>query len=136
MRAEIRLTDFSDRQRWIGRILSALPVLFLAVDIVGKLTGFAPYVESTLKLGFPVSTMLGMALAELACVVLYVVPRTSFLGAVLLTGFLGGATAAHVRLADPLFSHVLAPTYVATLAWAGLALRDWRLRNLMLIPAR
>lgn len=71
---------------------------------------------------------------ELICVAIYLVPRTSLLGAILLTGYLGGAIASHVRIGDPLFSHVLFPTYVAALIWGGLYLRDARVRAL--VPVR
>jgi DoxX-like family len=83
-----------------------------------------------------VSVAPGIGTLELACIAVYLVPRTSVLGAILLTGFLGGATATHVRVGDPLFSHVLFPSYVGALIWVGLLLRDPRLRALVALPAR
>ena len=119
---------------WTGRIMSALPALFLFVDSVGKLVKPAPVVESTLQLGYPESVILGLGIVLLTCTVLYVIPHTAVLGAILLTGYLGGAIATHVRVGNPLFSHILFPVYIAVLLWGGLYLRDERLRAL--IPLR
>lgn len=119
---------------WAGWIMSALPALFLLFDSVSKLILPAPVVEGFTRLGYPESLALGIGTLELVCIVVYVIPRTSILGAILLTGFLGGATATHVRIGDPLFSHVLFPIYVGVLIWGGLYLRDDRLRAL--IPRR
>src|SRR5262249_30226068 len=94
---------------WTGRTLSGLPIAFLLIDGVMKLLPPAPVVEGMTGLGYPVSESVGIGIVLLACVALYVIPRTSFLGAVLLTGYLGGAVATHVRVSDPLFSHVLFP---------------------------
>ena len=90
-----------------------------------------PVIDGTLQLGYPRDSVFSMGIILLACVVAYAVPRTSALGALLLTGYLGGAVATHVRVANPLFSHVLFPTYVAALLWGGLILRDARLRTLL-----
>ncbi len=119
---------------WTGRIMSGLPALFLFVDGVGKLVKPAPVVEGTVQLGYPESVLLGLGIVLLACTVLYVIPRTAVLGAILLTGYLGGAIATHVRVGSPLFSHMLFPVYIAVLLWGGLYLRDERLRAL--IPLR
>ena len=122
-------------KRWAGLILTALPVLFLLFDTVIKVMAIGPVVvDSFAELGFPVSLARGIGLLELGCLAVYVVPRTSVLGAVLLTGYLGGAIATHVRIGSPLFTHVLFPVYVALLVWAGLFLREDRLRSL--IPIR
>jgi hypothetical protein len=114
--------------------MSALPVLFLLVDGAMKLIKPAPVVEGTLQLGYPESVIVGLGIVLLACVALYAIPQTSILGAILLTGYLGGAVATHVRVGNPLFSHILFPIYVATLVWGGIYLRDPRLRAL--IPLR
>jgi hypothetical protein len=114
--------------------MSALPALFLFVDGIWKLVKPAPVVEGTVQLGYPESVLLGLGLVLITCTVLYVIPRTAVLGAILLTGYLGGAIATHVRVASPLFSHMLFPVYVAVLIWGGLYLRDERLRAL--IPLR
>jgi hypothetical protein len=116
---------------WAGRTLSAVAVLFLLFDTVIKLLKLAPVAKAFILLGMPLGLALTIGVLELACLVLYVMPRTALLGALLLTGFLGGATALHVRVGDPLLSHVLFPSYVATLLWGGLALRDGRLRALI-----
>lgn len=121
----------SGKRLWAGRILSAVPVLFLLVDSVIKLIGIDPVIESFARLGLPESLPLAIGILELVCVVLYVIPRTSILGAILLTGFLGGAIALHLRVADPLFSRVFFPLYVGALLWGGLFLRDRRLTVLI-----
>ena len=115
---------------WTGRIMSALPALFLVVDAVGKLVKPAPVVEGTVQLGYPESVILGLGIVLLACTVLYVIPRTAILGAILLTGYLGGAVATHVRVGNPLFSHILFPIYLGAFLWLGLWLRDPRVRGL------
>jgi hypothetical protein len=125
--AQVNLT--SRKRLWAGRILSALAVLFLLFDSVIKLMMIAPVVESFARLGYPASISRGIGLLELACIVVHLIPRTAVLGAVLLTGYLGGAVATHVRVGDPLFSHVLFPVYVGVMIWGGLYLRDDRLRN-------
>src|SRR5262245_29586422 len=116
---------------WTGRILSGLGVAFLIFDIVIKFTDTAPVVEAMERLGYPVSMAPVIGLLELSCLVLYLIPRTSVLGALLLTAFLGGATASQVRIGEPLFSHILFPSYVALLLWGGLWLRNDRLRALV-----
>ena len=127
-------TPPSKGRLWTGRIMSGLPALFLLVDGVGKLVKPAPVVEGTVQLGYPESVLLGLGIVLLTCTVLYMIPRTAILGAILLTGYLGGAIATHVRVGSPLFSHTLFPVYVALLIWGGLYLRDDRLRSL--IPLR
>jgi hypothetical protein len=117
-----------------GHIVSAIPVLFLLFDSAIKFTTIEPVLESFRQLGYPVSLALGIGVVELACLVLYVIPRTSVLGAILLTGYLGGAVATHVRVGSPLPTHTLFPIYVAALVWGGLFLREGRLRAL--IPLR
>jgi hypothetical protein len=124
----------SKRSQWTGRILSALSTLFLLMDGVMKLMKPAPVVEATVHLGYPENVIQGLGIVLLVCTILYAIPRTSILGAILLTGYLGGAVAANVRVGNPLFSHILFPVYVALLVWGGLYLRDRRLREL--IPLR
>jgi DoxX-like family len=113
---------------WTGRIMSALAALFMLMDSVMKLMKPAPVLEAFAQLGYPESLAAGLGILQLVCVVIYVVPRTSILGAILLTGYLGGAIATHVRVGSPLFSHTLFPLYIALLIWGGLYLRDHRLR--------
>jgi hypothetical protein len=119
----------------VGVALTAVPVLFLVFDGVLKLSGLPIVSQSMTELGYPVDAALGIGLLEMACLALYLVPRTSVFGAVLLTGYLGGAIATHVRLGNPLLSHVLFPTYVAALLWGGLLLREHRLRALLPLRA-
>lgn len=112
-------------------VLTGLVALFLTFDTVIKIGQFAPAVEGTTALGYPASRVAPIGFIELACLALYLIPRTSVLGALLLTGYLGGAIATHVRVGSPLFSHTLFPIYVALLVWGGLYLRETRLRDLL-----
>jgi len=122
--------NVSKKAVWAGRIISALPVLFLAMDGVMKVVKPAFVVDATVKLGYPESVIVLLGIVLLICVVLYVIPQTAVVGAILLTGYLGGAVATHVRVGDPLFTHVLFPIYFGVLIWLGLYLRDGRLRSL------
>jgi hypothetical protein len=118
----------SRRRLWTGRILSSLAVLFLVFDGVAKLLEVQPVIDATIELGYPRDIAFSLGVILLSCVAAYVIPRTSMLGALLLTAYLGGAVATHVRVENPLFSHVLFPTYIAAMLWGGLMLRDERLR--------
>jgi hypothetical protein len=122
--------SISTALRWAGGIISALAVLFLLVDGVIKTLQLAPAVEASALLGYPERLTLGIGLLELACLAVYVTPRASVLGAIVLTGYLGGAVATHVRVGSEPFS-VVFPIVVGGLLWGGLALRDARLRALM-----
>lgn len=115
----------------IGVVVSALPVLFLTFDAVIKLILVDPVVTSMGELGYPVALARAIGALELICLLLYVVPRTSIAGAILLTGFLGGAIASHVRIESPLFTHTLFGTYVGLMIWGGLLLRHATLRALI-----
>ena len=127
--------DTSARTRWAGRVLTGVAVLFLVFDTTIKLVGVKEAVEGTVQLGWAPHHLPILALIEVACLVLYLVPRTAPLGAVLWTGYLGGAIATHLRLDNPLVTHTLFPIYVAAFIWGGLFLRDARVRAL-LRPAR
>jgi hypothetical protein len=123
----------SKKMLWTGRIMSALPALFLLLDGIMKLIKPAPVVEATVRLGYPESVILGVGIVLIASTLLYLIPRTSILGAILLTGYLGGAVATHVRVGENMFS-VLFPFFFGLLIWGGLYFRDDRLRAL--IPLR
>ena len=112
-------------------VLTALVALFLTFDTVLKVFAMAPAMEATTALGSPAAAVVPIGLVELVCLVLFLVPRTAVLGAILLTGHLGGAIATHVRVGSPLLSHTLFPIYVAALIWGGLYLREPRLRDLL-----
>jgi hypothetical protein len=113
---------------WTGRVLSALPVLAMAASAAMKLSRQPQMLDMfTGKFGYPASSLLPIAILELTCVVLYAIPRTAVLGAVLLTGYLGGAVATHVRVGDPW----VAPIVLGVIIWAGVFLRDERLRALL-----
>ena len=122
------------RRRMTGYILTGLVSFFLTFDVVMKVLRLAPAVQGTTELGYPAGTVLWIGVIELVCLVLYLVPRTSVLGALMLTGYLGGAIATHVRVGSPLASHTLFPIYVALMVWGGLYLREARLRDL--VPLR
>jgi hypothetical protein len=124
----------SKKGLWAGRILSGLVVLFLIPDGIIKFIKPAPVVDAFAHLGLPLSISVTLGIILLLSTVLYAIPATSVLGAILLTGYLGGAVATHLRIGDPLFSHVLFPTYLGLLLWLGLYLREERLRAL--IPLR
>jgi hypothetical protein len=111
-----------------GRILSGIAVLFLLLDGVAKLLQVQPVIDGTLQLGYPRDIVFSLGVILLSCLLAYIVPQTSVLGALLLTGYLGGAVATHARLEHPLFSHTLFPIYVGLFIWGGLVLRDERLR--------
>ena len=106
-------------------------MLFLALDAAMKIAGAQAVAEGSARIGWPNEVNGGLGVLLLAIVVLYVVPRTAPLGAVLLTGYLGGAVAVHLRIGEPLLSHTLFPVYVGAMAWAGLFLRDARVRALV-----
>jgi hypothetical protein len=119
------------RARWAGRIVSGLPVTFLIFDGVIKLMKIGPVTEAMAQLGYPDHLSRGIGLLELGCLALYLAPRWAPLGATLLTGFLGAAVATNLRVGNPMGSHTLFPIYVATMLWAGLWLRDARVRALV-----
>lgn len=115
---------------WTGRIISALMVLFLLFDGVTKLMKVPQVLEAQARLGYPANDAIGIGLTVLVCTLVYVIPRTSILGAILLTGYLGGAVASQVRISGPLFDTCF-PIIFGVLIWAGLYLRDPRLRPLI-----
>ena len=121
----------SNKGLWSGRIISAITVLFLLVDSLMKVLKMAPAVEATTQFGYPEGVVVPIGIVQLVCLVVYVIPRTSTLGAILLTGYLGGAIATKVRVSSPLFTDALFPFYVAVFLWGGLCLVDRRVRVLM-----
>jgi hypothetical protein len=118
---------------WAGRIISAFAVVFLIMDGGIKVLNLAPAVEATTQLGYPASLVVGIGIIELICLAVYVIPRTSVLGAILMTGYLGGAIATQVRAGASLFNIVF-PIIIGALLWGGLFLREQRLRAL--VPLR
>jgi hypothetical protein len=124
-------TTISKPALWAGRVLTGLVLLFLVMDISLKFMGVPQVAEAMTQLGWPVSSAVPLAVLLLVCGLLYAFPKTSVLGAVLLTGYLGGAVATHMRIGDPLFSHTLFGVYVGIALWLGLWLRDPALRALM-----
>ena len=132
--SEIETPPVSKGSLWTGRILSRLAILFFLMDAVMKLMKPTFVVDATVKLGYPENVIQGLGIALLVCTILYAIPRTSVLGAILLTGYLGGAVASNLRVGSPLFSNVLFPVYFAVVLWGGLYLRDKRLHAL--VPLR
>ncbi|WP_413288902.1 DoxX family protein [Bdellovibrio sp. HCB337] len=126
--------EISKRSIWIGRVLSGLAVLFLLFDGIMKffMDKLPPEaLEAGAALQWPIELMPTVGTILLICTILYIIPRTSVIGAILLTGYLGGAVASHVRVSNPLFTHTLFPIYVAVFIWLGLYLRDARVKNLV-----
>ena len=128
------IPDSTPAQRRTAYVLTTLAALFLTFDTVLKLLRLAPAVEGTVALGYPEHTVVLIGAIELACLGLYLVPQTAVLGAVVITGYLGGAVATHVRIGNPLLTHTLFPIYVAAMLWGGLYLREPRMRAL--VPLR
>jgi DoxX-like family len=133
MRSRTKPSQVSPKMLWTGRIISALAVLFLLFDGVLKLFKTTDVVDVTVRLGYPESVIVSLGIILIASTIIYVIPLTTFLGAILLTGYLGGAVATHVRTDGPLFS-ILFPVILGVLIWGGPFLRDKRLRAI--IPLR
>ena len=125
------MESISKRALWAGWILSGIPILLLLMDAVGKFVKPEPVVTGTIALGYSESVILPLGIVLLICTILYAVPQTAVLGAILLTGYLGGAVATHVRIGNPVFTHMLFPVYLGIMIWLGLYLRDLRLRTLV-----
>ena len=117
-----------------GWIVSGLVIVFMLFDAGIKVLRLPAAVAGAVQVGYPANEVLPIGIVLLVCVVLYAIPRTSVLGAILLTGYLGGAVATNVRISSPLLSYGLLPAYIGVLVWGGLFLRDERLRQL--IPLR
>jgi hypothetical protein len=115
-------------QIWTGRVLTAIAVLFLLFDVTVKLLQLPVAVQGTVQLGYPANIIFTLGVIQAICLIAYLIPRTAIIGAILWTGYLGGAVATHVRIGNPLFTHILSPVYVALFIWGGLALRNTRLR--------
>jgi len=118
---------------WTGRVLSGIAILFLVFDGTIKLVPIQPVNDNLKELGYPTSDSFArfLGIVTLVCTALYAWPRTALLGAVLLTGLMGGAISAHLRLEHPLFSHTLFGIYLGLFLWGGLWLRDERVRRIM-----
>ena len=116
---------------WAGRIVSGLGVAFLLMDASMKVFNLIPAQSGTADLGWDPKMLTGLGVLQLVLLALYLIPRTSVLGAILWVGYLGGAVATHVRISNPLFSHTLFPIYVATFLWLGLWLRNERVRAVL-----
>jgi DoxX-like family len=133
MQAVNEFPVYKSSRVWFGRIVGGLPALFMLLDAVMKLFKPAFVVEATVQLGYPEAVILPIGIVLAACTILYLIPRTSVLGAILLTGYLGGAVATHVRVGGPAFP-IIFPIIFGILIWGGLYLRDPRVSQL--IPLR
>ena len=122
----------SKKMKITGWVLSILAILLLLADGFAKLIKPEPVVKATLELGYPENTITTIGILVIICAIIYAIPRSALLGAILLTGFLGGAIATHFRINNPLFSHTLFPVYVLLFIWLGLYLRSASLRKLLL----
>ena len=125
------MNEVSNKALWVGRVLSALVVLFLLVDGGMKLVPLEPVIKASEEFGIPVHLARALGVITVVCTVLYAVPLTSALGAILLTGYLGGAIYVHTRIGSPLFTHTLFGVYLGLMIWGGLWLREPRLRALI-----
>ena len=121
----------SGRALLAGRLLRTIPLLFLVMDAGMKLLELEPAQKGTLELGFPPGSVFTLGTIQFVCLLAAIVPRTAVLGTILLTGYLGGAVATHLRLENPLFSHTLFPIYLGVLLWGGLILSNAKLRKLL-----
>ena len=116
---------------WAGRVLSGIVILFMVFDGLIHMMKIAPVVDAFARLGWPIGLAVPLAIVELVCVAIYAYPRTSILGAILLTGYLGGAVSTHLRVGSSLFGETLFPVYIGILMWGGLYGREARLRALI-----
>ena len=131
MTSDTQTASASKVKLWAGYILSAIPALLLLSSGVAKIMKPAPVVQGFAHFGYPESLIVGIGILEFACAITYLIPRTSVLGAILVTGYLGGAIASHVRIGSPMFSHTLFGLYLGLMVWGGLWLRDRNLRSLL-----
>ncbi|MDZ4658565.1 MAG: DoxX family protein [Bythopirellula sp.] len=130
MATDIETTGSSKGMIWTGRVMSGVVVLMLLFSAVMKLSNHSEVAKEFTRLGWSETKDLALGILEIVCTIVYAIPQTAVLGAILLTGYLGGATATHVRIDDPFFGPVIG----GMLVWLGLFLRDGRLRAL--IPLR
>lgn len=131
VQSAVQQSAVSAKAHWTGRIISGMVIAFMLFDGVIHLTKIAPAVKAFQELGWPISLSVVLGIIELACVLIYLLPRTAVIGAILLTGYLGGAAVTHLRVGSSLFGETLFPVYVGILVWAGLYLREPRLRRLI-----
>jgi hypothetical protein len=124
MQAQEQNLLISKKRFLTGRIMSILSILFLLLDSSGKLMQLDPVIKGTTELGYSENLIVPIGIILLICTIFYIIPRTSFLGAILLTGYLGGAVATNLRIENPLFSHILFPVYLGILIWGGLYLTN------------
>ena len=131
MTGESQAMASSKKMIWTGRVISGFVVLFLLFDSTIKLMRLPMVLDAFKQLGYSPDLSVTIGALLLLCTVIYVIPQTAFLGAILLTGYLGGAVATNLRIGAPMFSHILFPVYMGAMVWVGLYLRDGRLRELV-----
>ena len=132
MQATLKAPAPSTAKVWTGRVIGGLVILFMLMDSIFKFIVNEEVIKGTADLGFQVHHLPIMGTLGLIATLLYIFPRTEILGALLLTGYWGGAIATHVRMDNPLFTHILFPVYLGVLAWGALWIKSERLRNLIL----
>lgn len=132
LNASLTATTPSKAKVWAGRVMAGIVILFMLFDSIFKFFITEEMAKTTPTLGFQMHHLPIMGTLGLICIILYIVPRTEVLGAILLTGYWGGAIASHVRLDNPLFSHTLFPVYLAILAWGALWLKSEKFRSLII----
>ena len=130
MNSTVGSGSVSKASLWTGRVISGVVVLFLLFDGITKVLKVPQVVDATIRIGFPVTTIVGIGITLLVCTAIYAIPKTSILGVILLTGYLGGATAAQLRAGSPVFETLFSVIF-GVLAWLGLYLREQRLRALL-----
>jgi hypothetical protein len=121
----------SKTRLWIGRIMVAIAVLFMIFDGVLHIMNPQAVVDGFISLGYSDSLAIPLGIIELICLLFYIIPRTRVFGAILLTGYLGGAVASNVRIGSPFFSNILFPVYIAILLWGGLYLLDTKIGGIL-----
>lgn len=124
MKSDTSSASVSEKKVIIGRIMSGIAVLFMLFDSITKILKTPQVMQASVKLGYPENTIPIIGLILLVLTIIYIIPRTSIFGAILLTGYLGGAVASNLRIMNPLFSNTLFPIYFAILVWGGIYLRD------------
>ena len=132
MQATLPATASSTAKVWSGRIMGGIVILFMLMDTTFKFMTTEDVIKATTDLGFQAHHLPIMGTLGLLATLLYIIPRTEIIGALLLTGYWGGAIATHVRMDNPLFTHILFPVYLGVLAWGALWIKNERLRQLIL----
>jgi hypothetical protein len=128
---ENQMVEISKGNLWTGRVLRVLAILFLLADSIPKILKADFVIKASVGLGFTPNDLMIIGIILLVCVIFYIIPKTTLLGAVLLTGYLGGAVVTNLRIHEPLFSYILVPVYMGVIIWLGSYLSDTRFHRLL-----